>query len=158
MPTPATTRIRTILVPLDGSPQAEAVLPIAAAIARAEGAALRLLRVAPPPETITSDDRIVAYVDQEAERLRNEGEDYLNAAAARADGVPAAVVVRFGDPREEIVREAWASGADLVAMATHARGVVGRVVLGSVTEAVMREVSCQVLAVRRETLATAIGA
>ncbi len=155
MPT-TTTRIGTILVPLDGSPEAEAVLPIAAVVARAAGASLRLLQVQPSPETVTSDDRIVAYADQEAERLRGEGLDYLTGAGRLARGVQVACTVRFGDPHREIVAEARAAGIDLIAMATHVRGLIGRVVLGSVTEAVMRDAPCQVLAVRRETPEAAV--
>lgn len=56
----------------------------------------------------------MAFVDQEFERLETEGLDYLRAIEAKLDGVPVECVVRFGDPVEEILREADAFGADLI--------------------------------------------
>ena len=56
------------------------------------------------------------------------------------------VVVRFGDPATEIVGEAEAQGADLIAMATHRRGV-SRFLRGSLADAVERETTIPVLRV-----------
>lgn len=139
-----------IVVALDGSEAAEAAVPVAAALARGAGAVLRLLHVAPQPEAVTSDGRVVAYVDQEIERLRCEGEDYLGEVAARLPGVRSESVVRFGDPAEEIVAEVKASGADLVVVATRGRTGLPRLLMGSVAESILRRAPCQVLVVKRE--------
>jgi nucleotide-binding universal stress UspA family protein len=131
---------KRILVPLDESPAAEAVLPLVADTARGAGATVRLLHVSPVPGPIVAKDgRVVAYADQEMARLEADGLDYLHTAEARLDGVPVDSVVRFGEPAEEILREAEAFGADLIAVTTAGRSGIGRVALGSVAETVFRK-------------------
>lgn len=114
---------KRILVPLDRSETALAVLPLVGALARGSGATVRLLRVAPVPKNVVSEDgRVIAYADQEMERVEREGLEYLKGAQAQLDGVPVESVVRFGEPAEEIVREADAFGADLIVVARSRRG------------------------------------
>lgn len=139
--------VSKILVPLDGSPGSEAILQEAETIARAEKATIRLLHVAPPVEAIIEDDRLVAYVDQEAARVAQEVRSYLGKAAAGLFGVEVQHAVRFGDPAEEIASEALEAGADLIAMATHRRTGVRRLVEGSVAERVSRATEIPVLLV-----------
>ena len=137
---------KRILVPLDRSRMAESVLPLVIAIARGTGAAMRLLLVEPLPETrVSKDGRVVAYADQEMARLEAEGLDYLHTAEARLDGVPVESLVRFGEPAEEILREAGAFGADLIAVTTAGRSGISRVALGSVAEAVFRKAAVAVV-------------
>jgi nucleotide-binding universal stress UspA family protein len=139
---------RRILVPLDGSSGSEAALDYVVDLSRAEGAALRLLHVAPPPRSLLGGEGdVVAYADQVAARLAEEARAWLGAVAARlaGQGCDVEVVVRFGDPVEEILEEATASGALLVAMASHRRRGVRRVVEGSVAERVERRSRVPVL-------------
>lgn len=61
---------KRILVPLDGTDEAETGVPLIADAARGSGAVVRLLRVVPMPENICDlDGHIVAYADQEGARL-----------------------------------------------------------------------------------------
>lgn len=61
---------KRILVPLDQSPVAESVVPLVADLARGSGATVRLLHVAPVPGNLVSKEgRIVAYADQEMQRI-----------------------------------------------------------------------------------------
>lgn len=114
---------KRILVPLDGSEVAEAVLPIVAEIARGSGGVVRLLQVKPVPEgVVTKSGRVVAYADQEMARLEAKGLHYLEGARADLEGIPVEPVVRFGDPVGEIAIEAEVWNADLVAMATSESG------------------------------------
>jgi nucleotide-binding universal stress UspA family protein len=137
---------KRILVPLDQSPTAEAIVPLVADAARGAGATVRLLHVAPVPEALVAKDgRLVAYADQEMARLEAEGLDYLRALEARLGGVPTQCVVRYGEPAEEILREAEAFGADLIAVSTAGRGGIRRVAFGSVAEAVFRKAAVAVL-------------
>src|SRR5712691_684372 len=108
---------KRILVPLDRRERVEAVLPLVADLARASGATVRLLHVAPLPR-LRQDTygRVIAYADQESDRLEGEGLEYLRAAEAQLEGVPVERRVRFGDAREEILREAEVFGADLIAL------------------------------------------
>lgn len=144
----APTALRRILAPLDGSPLAEAILPLVVELARATGAVVRLIRVVRPfwqsyaaygpgaPYFIDlhadeidtqSQAEAVAYLDDVAERLR-------------AQGVRVELSAPLGRPADEIVQAA--DDADLVVLATHGRGGVRRWALGSVaTETLERGVS-----------------
>jgi nucleotide-binding universal stress UspA family protein len=114
---------KRILVPLDKAERSEEVLPLVAHMARGSGATVRLLHVAPVPGRQEGDQgRVIAYADQEMARVEAEARDYLQPIETTLDGVPAETVVRFGNPVEEILIEAEAFGADLIAMATRRRG------------------------------------
>jgi nucleotide-binding universal stress UspA family protein len=136
---------KRILVPLDRSDVAESIVPLVADLARGAGATVRLLYVAPVPESLVSNEgRPIAYADQEMERLQAEGLDHLKGVAARLSP-PAECVVRFGDDADEILREVEAYGADLVAVATAGKSGLKRMVMGSVAEEVFRRARVPVL-------------
>jgi nucleotide-binding universal stress UspA family protein len=138
---------KRVLVPLDETVEAEGVVDLVADLAKGGGASVRLLHVAPVPDNVVSDGKIVAYADQEGARLESEGMDYLRAIETRL-GVPAECVVRFGEPVREILTEADAFGADLVVMSTKAASGLSRVVLGSVAELVLRKAAAPVMLYR----------
>lgn len=110
---------KRILVPLGGRDRDEAILPIVEALGRASGSTVRLLRVFPVPQNVMAPNgRVVVYVDQEMARQTGEGLADLKAGEGRLDGVAVDSVVRFGEPREEILLEADAFSADLIALTT----------------------------------------
>jgi nucleotide-binding universal stress UspA family protein len=128
---------KRILAPISAEERSEAVVPLVAALARESGATVRLLRVFPVPERIVGDHgRTVAYVDQEMARLTSEGLDELARVETALPGVPVERVVRFGDPEEEILVEAEAFGADLIALTTPRRGRLLSVLSPDVAERV----------------------
>lgn len=143
---------RTILVPLDGSQFAEHALPVALALARRSGARLHLVSVSTPLTAaylegiyLGSDDldaevntRYRAYLDGMAVRLR----EYIN--------VPITDEVRHGEVAPALCQLASGGEYDLVVMATHGRGPLGRFWLGSVADEVIRHVTLPVLLVRPE--------
>lgn len=132
--------MKRIVVPLDASPVAESVLPVVADLARAAGGSIRPLRVEPLPNNcVDADGRVVAYADQETARLEAEALDYLRSVAARLGGIHIESCVRFGDPLDEILKEADAFDADLIAVTTAGRSGLGRAVRGSVAERVFRK-------------------
>jgi len=140
---------KRILVPLDQSALAAAVIPLVADTARGSHATVRLLHVAPQPENRVNDEgRVVAYADQEMERLSAQGLDYLATVEAQLDGVPVERSVRFGEPVNEILREAEAAEADLIAVATGKRSGIARELLGSVAEQVLRRADVPVMLIR----------
>lgn len=145
---------KRILVPLDQSPAAEVVVPLVADMARGSGATVRLLHVAAVPRNRLSEQgRVLAYADQEMARLEAEGLDYLRTVEMQFDGAAdVECVVRFGDPVAEILLEAEAFGADLIAVTTEGRSAVGRTVLGSVAEQVVRKADAQVMLIRPDRL------
>ncbi|MGE0709743.1 MAG: universal stress protein [Planctomycetota bacterium] len=119
--------VRRILVPLDGSELAAAVLPLAQEVALAFGAELLLLRVAPFEQRDREHEALdLAIALSEAAR------------APRDAGLRVELLVGFGLPAAQILESAEERHADLVAMATHARKGVARWLLGSVTAEVLR--------------------
>jgi nucleotide-binding universal stress UspA family protein len=142
---------KRILVPLDEAVQAEEMVGAVGALAGSTGATVRLLHVAPVPESISDGHgHVLIYADQESARLEAEALDYLHAAAIALDGVTLEYGVRFGDPVEQILDEAEAWNADLIAMATRGRSCVGRAILGSVAEQVFRKAPMAVTLYRAE--------
>ena len=122
---------KRILVPLDGSESAEVAAGLAADLARSSGGHVRLLQVQPVPEhRVSSAGRVVAFADQEMERLTAEGRDYLETVLARLGVVPTESVVRFGKPEQEILVEAEAFDADLIVLAAERRGWLARLGTG----------------------------
>ena len=139
---------RVILVPLDGSAGSETVLETIGEIARGEDASVRLLSVHAPVHEVEADGRIVAFVDQEMERVEAEARTYFQRVVAGLGRVTVSFVVRFGDPVDQIVEEAKASRATLIAMATHRRTGIARIVKGSVAERVERTTTVPVMLVQ----------
>lgn len=137
-------KLKTIIVPLDGSVVAEAALAPAVDLARDAGAKLVLLRAAEAHPLPTTD-----VVRAQVEVMR-EAQDYL--AAARSRVAPAGVAVDvsawYGPPVEAIVEAARYRHADLVVMSSHGRSGLARLVMGSVTERVMRATSVPILVIR----------
>ena len=142
---------KRILVPLDEAVPAESMVEAIGALARSTGATVRLLHVAPVPDSITDEKgHVLVYADQESARLEAEALDYLHAASVTLEGVALECEVRFGDPVEQIVKEAETWNADLIAMATRGRSSSGRALLGSVAEHVFRKAPMAVTLYRAE--------
>ena len=137
---------KRILVPVDGTPASDAVLSLIADSARGAGSAIRLIDVEPVPENVVGDyGRVVAYASQEMARLEARGERYLEGAAAPFNDIPIERVIRFGDPAEEILMEAEAWNADLIAAPASKRSWTGRVARGSVADTLLRKSPVPVL-------------
>jgi len=118
--------------------QAQALRPVVAALARGAGSTVRLLRVFPVPERVMgAHGQTIAYVDQEMTRLTAAGLDELAHVEAQLDGIDVERVVRFGNPTDEIQLEAEAFGADLIALATTARGRLRAILTPGVAERVV---------------------
>ena len=136
---------KRILVPIGRNEADRAVVSLVADMARTSGATVRLLHVAPvPKERIAENGRVVAYADQEMERIEFARRDDLRPAEAELEGVPVESVVRFGDRVEEILNEAEAFGADLIAVSGRRPGWGPRG-LGGVVSPLMRRSPTPVL-------------
>lgn len=133
--------LRKILVPLDGSPTAEAALATAAALARDIRATLLLLSVTAPPAR--------EHPGPARSEALNTAEAYLARMRDRvkADGVGVDTAVWFGTPAAAIVAAAGSTQSDLIVMTTHGRSGPERDVFGSVTESVLHGTRLPVLVV-----------
>ena len=138
-----------ILVPLDGSQVAETVLPQAQMLAECAGAEIILLSVLvhpgydyfiPEPALATA-----AYQNQ-----LNEMKAYLERTAARLGehGLHVQTEICEGSVAEAILDYADSKQADLIAMSTHGRSGLGRFLMGSVAEKIIRSAKVPVLMVR----------
>ena len=128
-------------VPLDGTPLAEAGLPLAGELAHALGLAIMLVRVA---ANSAEREAAAAYLGQVAARLRCED---LTVTTRVTEGVAA----------EQILQVAAAQDVSLIAMATHGRGGPARWVLGSVAESIVRNATIPVLVARATDKATGVA-
>ena len=70
------------------------------------------------------------------------------AATARGEGLAVKTLMRTGIAHEDIVATARDERADLIAIGTHGRGGLNRLMLGSVCDRVIRLAFCPVLAIR----------
>jgi nucleotide-binding universal stress UspA family protein len=151
----------TILVPLDGSALAETALAPAAALAGTMQARLLLLRAVEPQVaagTAYSTGHSYAYGDP-AEALE-ASRSYLEALAGglRERGLTVDVQAVEGPAAPAITGAAWERGAGLIAMATHGRSGVGRLVLGSVATTTLHLAAVPLLLVRQTAAAPAAEA
>ena len=150
---------RKILVCLDGSEVGEKVLPYAAQTAEQLGSKVVLLRVVYLSAARYGQAAIGGpegrVHQQQAAAQENEAKAYLERVAGplRAKGLDVEAVTLRGTPSETIVRYADGNGVDLVAMATHRRTGLGRLVFGSVADFVLRELGVPVLVIKPEDMA-----
>jgi nucleotide-binding universal stress UspA family protein len=137
-----------ILIPLDGSPTAEQVLPYARALTDILRVPIELLAVVETGEMgaqiATSKARFLETMMDEATRSSS---GYLKGVAART-GSDSQWTVEKGKPEEIIIQKAAGDKTILIAMATHGRSGLDRWMLGSVTEKVLRGCENPLLVVR----------
>jgi nucleotide-binding universal stress UspA family protein len=133
----AATAVRTIVVPVDGTPGSAIALGVARVLALQTTARLYLRQVVPASDEAARSGA-QAYVealvrDLSSDGLQCDGEVLVEDAVAEA-----------------IVRSATEERADLIVMSSAARTGAARAVLGSVTDAVVRSATVPVLVLRRD--------
>ncbi len=161
-----------VLIPLDGSEFSRQIVAVVRNFFDPQDVSLVLFRAAigsSAPESLSQEmfvgsmplagsyeaynramEASVAAVEQERAGYRVELLDELRADAdkLRQAGYTVSVEVQFGDPAQRIIDYANDNAISLVAMATHGRTGLGRLVLGSVAERVLRGVNVPVLLMR----------
>jgi nucleotide-binding universal stress UspA family protein len=147
----ATARLQRLVVPLDGSELAEKALPCAVELAKKMHLELTLLRVylmpgvAYPTGSYAADWKLLDrearqragnYLQGKLRQLRNEGLEHVS------------FDVLEGSAAEQIIDFAREYPASLIAMSSHGAGGIGRWLLGSITERIIRHAETPVLVVR----------
>jgi nucleotide-binding universal stress UspA family protein len=135
-----------VLCTLDGSSESREILPMAAACAHLFGARITLLRIVPLQFPVTStftSHGTSESLGQEEHAAGARAALEEEAAALRDAGLEVGVEVL--NPPDGILEYAEKGSADLIAMATHGRGGVARLILGSVADKVIRGGSIPVL-------------
>jgi nucleotide-binding universal stress UspA family protein len=141
---------RNVLVPLDGSPFGEHALPTALAIARRTGATIHTLLVHPHGMEIALASTPF-YDDELKFTLRTQQRAYLDDVSTRIQKVGTFKVdttIMEGDVAPSIRDEAQRIRSDLVVMATHGRGPLGRFFIGGVANELLRSLTMPILLVR----------
>ena len=147
-----------IVVALDGSPTAEQILPHGRALAAKLGSKVTLVQATVPVEQLAAaieptEGGVVLdpdLIEQTLDADEEEAASYLGAIAAdlRSDGLDVTTEHPAGQAKEVIVETAQRLDADLIALTTHGRGGLEKLVFGSVAESVVRKSTCAVLLVR----------
>ncbi|MBS1118215.1 MAG: UspA domain protein [Deltaproteobacteria bacterium] len=146
-----------VVVAYDFSPSSEQALARAVEVAaRAPQHVLHVVAALDPHDRATSGGPFAGVTYKTAEELQKLILERVTAAFA---GRPTAAEVQFfvhariGKPAAEILRLAEEVGADLIFIGTHGKTGVERVLLGSVSERVVREAGCTVMVTRPKTYA-----
>ena len=134
---------KKIMVCLDGSSLAEQVLPYAADLALRLGCKLVLLQVIDVPSTIYTPGQVTGKTHW-LERIQKEeatSESYLESVSLplQERGLEVESVTLQGIASATIVSYARENEVDLIAITTHARRNLGRLVFGSVADFILRE-------------------
>jgi nucleotide-binding universal stress UspA family protein len=142
---------KTILVPLDGSKRAEAILPHVEDLAQHGDAKVVLLQMVEPVYGTMGADGTTPMLDNRIfEQEISNAESYLADLQAKfhEKGINAQKRVDCGSVVSGIIGAARQEGADLIAMASHGRTGLARVFYGSVAVGVLHSVDRPLLLVR----------
>lgn len=143
-------RLRTIGVGYDGGPESQLALDVAAGLARAAGAQLKIISVIDDKLPVLSTSQWMTLTDAdlqsmwEAQRQRAAEED---AQAAKARGVSAAIEAVRGDPARRL--RDFSQHVDLLVIGSRRWGTLARVLAGSVGEALVADCESSLLMVPR---------
>jgi nucleotide-binding universal stress UspA family protein len=143
--------VKKILVPLDGSDVAHGILPVVEDFAKAIGATLVLYHAVAPLAAYPGFEMAGASaIGQVVDDLQAQANEILTKAArdVKSRGVEATIAVNLNTAVDGIIQAGDELGVDLIAISTHGRGGLGRAVLGSVADGVIRrtaDIPCLVI-------------
>jgi nucleotide-binding universal stress UspA family protein len=142
------TQLRKILLPIEGREDAEAALQFLALQPFRPPVEVEVFAVWPQPQlswptTVAQSDLLeIQAIEEARERMKSITDRLIQM------NVLCQANVGIGDPAFAILEQAKASQSDLIMMGTHGRGGLSRLLMGSVSHAVVHQASCPVLIVR----------
>ena len=142
---------QTILVPVDGSKRAEAILDHAENLAKSNGVRVVFIRVEEEPLMVGRDEVIdVARYHKEFKSRIERTQAYLDDLKTRfrEKGIDAVTRLAYGPVTNAILNTAAEVNADIIAMATHGFGGLARVSYGSVAAGVLQAAEIPILLIR----------
>ena len=142
-----------ILVAIDGSPTSDKALDEAIRLAWMSGARLRLVHVVDELSHVNGFEPPMNYLSEIVPLMRQAGEALLASRRQKAmdQGVETDAVLVADSPGricDHVAEQARRAGADLIVVGSHGRRGIGRVLLGSDAEQIVRHASVPVLVVR----------
>ncbi|SRR6266498_473391 len=135
---------RHMLVGYDGSPQSEKAVEVAFSLADCIDSTVLIFAVARPPEPATSVE-LEAVLDDAKEHYEEGFKKIMEKARGHEFNVQTAMAV--GHPAEQIIHRAETDGIDLIVLGRRGRSKIARMMLGSVSERVLRYAHCPVMVV-----------
>jgi nucleotide-binding universal stress UspA family protein len=138
--------IRQIMLATDLGPASAAATDEALRLAAALQASLLVISVIDPRTLQLPGGRFRSRIDQERGRLEAAAAELV--LRGRRDQVPTSFLIWEGDPAESIIDAAQSEGADMIVVGSHGRGALGRALIGSVSDQVVRHAPCPILVVR----------
>src|SRR5579871_519510 len=140
--------VRNVLFATDFSATSEAALPYAAAICRRFGSTLHTAHVLSDVSLLTTAGG-VDYVSMGTiyEDAHTEAKEILDQLSDRLEGIPQRSYVRHGQVWKNLAAIVEQNGVDLIVVGTHGRTGLGKLLLGSVAEDILRHAACPVLTV-----------
>jgi len=141
---------KRLLVPLDGTRRSASIVPLAVQIALGFNCSVRLMSVVDTRSGETGAIVPKSGIGMLVEGEVYQAEEYLKTVVSRFQdhGILTSMEVRVGDPVKEILSASDDFGCDIITMATRSRRNLGRLVFGSVADAVVRESRIPVLLYR----------
>jgi len=149
-----------MLVPLDGSPLAEGIMPEVAELARIHGAEVMLLRVAlahafPGVDATNAQVHAVSHIPHppleqlREEMIREAGQALQRRVRRKLRFLPRAKTMAVaGPPFRQIIRYAGEHHVNLIVMGTQGLTGLDRLIMGSTAERVVRTAPCPVVSIR----------
>lgn len=143
-------KLHKVLVPVDDTEFCLEVLPHLTQLMEPEKTELILLHVEPMPDSVVTDERVVAYSDQIAASIEVNSKATIQPYVESLEeiGFHVTPIVSFGDPAKQIEHYVESKNVDLVAMTTHGRTGFARLMHGSVAQHVFSHVDVPVLLYR----------
>jgi nucleotide-binding universal stress UspA family protein len=144
---------KKILVPLDGSGRAEQILPHVEELATCFEASVIFMEVVEPvPMVMDTHESVIRMQLDEMNFRENEARVYLKGLAGefRQKGISTSMRILRGPVVDAINQVAEAEGVDLIAMASHGRGGLARVVYGSVAAGLLQHMDRPLLIIRAD--------
>ncbi len=135
---------KKILLPVDFSTAGEAAMQMATMLARDSGATLVILHVEEPPLAYGGGEMYYGLVEPD----RTELTRMLHEIKPSDPSIPVVYRLVTGDPATSVVQAAEEEGADFIVVGTHGRTGLGRLLMGSVAEAIVRKAKCPVVTVK----------
>jgi universal stress protein A len=135
---------KKILLPVDFSTAGEAALKMATMLARDSGATLIVLHVEEPPMAYGGGELYYGLTDPD----RSELTRMLHEVKPTDASIPVVYRLVTGDPAMSVVQAAEEEGADFIVVGSHGRTGLGRLLMGSVAEAIVRHAKCPVVTVK----------
>ncbi|MGA8439056.1 MAG: universal stress protein [Candidatus Sulfotelmatobacter sp.] len=135
---------RRLLVGYDGSPESDKAVDVAFSLAECVDSTVLIFSVARPPEPSTSVE-LEAVLDDAREHYEEGFKKIVEKARGHRLEVQTAMAV--GHPAEQIIHRAEKDGIDLIILGRRGRSMIVRMMLGSVSERVLRYAHCPVMVV-----------